>query len=96
MFTFRHFAVVTVLSKAIIRMPRAAPWLMMPFSPVGEAALMMIASGFCEIRLDNCWDCLLTSLSALKTLPSTSDLKGSIPRAALKTFSISSRHLLPM
>ncbi len=47
---------------------------MMPFSPVGEAALMMIASGFCEIRLDSCCDCLLTSLSALNTLPSTSDL----------------------
>jgi hypothetical protein len=39
-FTFDADGVVTVLSKAIIRMPRAAPWEMMPFSAVGEAALI--------------------------------------------------------
>ena len=77
-------------------MPRWLAWVRMPLSPVGEAASITIASTRRAIRLEICCDCLLTSLPELYHEPSTSDLNGSIWRAALKTFSISMRHLLPM
>ena len=94
--TFSAFGVVTMLSKEITNMPRPAACSRMPFSPVGEAASMMIASTRSAIRLVSCCDCLLTSLPELNQDPSTCDLNGSISSAALKTFSISMRHLLPI
>src|SRR6185312_2370492 len=77
-------------------MPRWVACVRMPLSPVGDAALTTIASTFLAIRFEICCDCLLTSLPELNHDPSTCDLKGSIWRAALNTFSISMRHLFPM
>src|SRR5579875_292131 len=94
--TFSALGVVTILSNETTRMPRPAAWLMMPFSPVGEAAFTTIALTRSAIRLDICCDCLLTSLPELYHEPATCDLYGLICSADLNRFSISMRHLLPM
>src|SRR5581483_3200079 len=69
---------------------------MTPFKPVGDAALITMASTCDEIRLSICWVCFETSLPALKTEHLTSVLYGSIAQAALNSFSISTRQVLPM
>src|SRR6266446_824746 len=69
---------------------------MTPFKPVGEAALIIMASTCDEIRSSICWVCFDTSLPALKTEHLTSVLYGSIAQAALNSFSISTRQVLPM
>ena len=94
--TFSAVGAVTTLSNDTTRMPRLVAWRIMPFSPVGEAALMMIASTRSAIRLDICCDCLETSLPELNQEPFTSLLYGSISSPALNRFSISMRHLFPI
>src|SRR5579884_584912 len=69
---------------------------MTPFKPVGDAALIMMASTCDEIRSSICWVCLETSLPALKIEHLTMVLYGSIAHAALNSFSISTRQVLPM
>ncbi|WP_239152850.1 hypothetical protein [Virgisporangium aurantiacum] len=48
------------------------------------------------MRFEICLVWVATSLPALKTVHSTSSLYGGIAHAALKTFSISTRHWFPM
>src|ERR671932_2384685 len=76
------------------------PWrqacAMTPLRPVGEAALMTMASTRDEIRSSICCVCFETSLPELNQEHLTSDLYGGIWHAALNSFSISTRQVLPM
>src|SRR5919202_1751508 len=87
---------VTVLSNDTTRMPRSQACLTTPFRPVGEAALMMIASTRCEIRFEICCDCFDTSLPELQTVQSARSFQPSDEQTDVKSLTISTRHLLPM
>jgi hypothetical protein len=65
--TWTPHSSVTVLSNDTTRMSRSQACFTTPLRPVGEAALMMIASTRWEIRFEICCDCLDTSLPELKT-----------------------------
>lgn len=54
-FTWSAPGAVTMLSNETTRIPRSIAWLTTPFSPVGEAASIRIASTLAEIRFESCW-----------------------------------------
>src|SRR4051812_41767492 len=87
---------VTMLSNDTTRILRWHACRTTPLRPVGEAALMTIASTCSEIRFEICCVCLLTSLPELNTWQSTWALYGGIAHAALNVLTISMRHLFPM
>ena len=69
---------------------------MTPLRLVGEAALMTIASTRDEIRSSICCVCVEAVLFEFNQEHLTSDLYGGIWQAALNSFSISTRQVLPM
>src|SRR5579864_9276404 len=69
---------VTTLSYETTRMFWAQACAMTPLRPVGEAALMTMASGFEEMMSSICLDCEEMSLLALNQLHFTSVLYGAI------------------